>query len=151
VFSWSSLLATGLGLGHLPRAPGTWGSLGALVLYLLLSPWLDLRAELIVVLSLSLLGVWAAGRMAAVRGVEDPQEVVIDEIAGQWLALVSAGASFWAVLAFFLFRLFDILKPPPVRLAERLPGGWGIMADDLVAGLLANFCWQILRVFLGAR
>ncbi len=148
-FSCSSLIATGLGLGYLPKAPGTWGSLGALGLYLVLAPRLSLGEELFLGLVFILLGVWAAERRAAWRGVKDPQEVVIDEIAGQWLALMGAGLSFWVLPAFFLFRLFDILKPLPVRQAERLPGGWGIMADDLVAGVLANLVWQAFRGLLG--
>lgn len=144
-FSISSLLATGFGLGYLPKAPGTWGSLATLGAYFLLSPGLSLKGELLIAFALALLGFWSAGKTARLRKCQDPSEVVIDEIAGQWLALVNQGPTLWILLSFLLFRLLDIQKPFPVRIAERLPGGLGIMADDLVAGLLANLCLTFLR------
>jgi phosphatidylglycerophosphatase A len=84
-------------------------------------------------------GVWAAGEVARQRGVEDPGLIVIDEVVGQWVALAGAARFSWmeAGAAFLLFRAFDIVKPWPVRAAERLPGGWGIMADDVLAGAYA--------------
>lgn len=134
-------LATWFGCGYWPLGPGTAGSLGALAAAWALQRWLGFamgwHAALAAVLLLP--GVWAAGEVARRRGVEDPGMVVIDEVVGQWVALAGAGAFTWAegAAAFVLFRLFDIFKPWPVRAAERLPGGWGIMADDVLAGIYA--------------
>jgi len=184
-------LATGCGLGYLPLAPGTWGSLLGVVLAT--SQWLALLAflaisefigELHVVVwgmpvdaivfyqcwlgvVIAVVGVWAAGRTAAYLGRKDPQVVVIDEVSGQQLTLLLGGflpylkGDFdtirWShrplgylgylgltpinwkylLLGFILFRVFDIWKPFPVRQAEHLPGGWGIMADDWVAAIYA--------------
>ncbi len=132
-------LALGLGLGRLPRAPGTWGSLGAFPLAWLLagSPWPAWAAA---VAGLSALGVWACGRAARLLGVHDHPAIVWDEVVGCLLALawVPPGLS-WALAAFALFRLLDVLKPGPLGwLDRRLGGGWGIMADDLGAGLGAG-------------
>ena len=82
------------------------------------------------------LGIWTAGLMASRRGQSDPSEIVIDEIAGQMVTLLAAPATPVAwVSGFFLFRLLDILKPFPARQSEKLPGGWGIVLDDLIAGI----------------
>lgn len=89
---------------------------------------------------LAFIGVWAANRVAAFSGIKDPQFVVIDETSGQFLALFLALAPVnwkYLLLSFILFRVFDIWKPFPVRQAESLPAGWGIMADDWVAGIYA--------------
>jgi phosphatidylglycerophosphatase A len=129
------LVASGLGSGYAPRAPGTAGSLLALVLGALLmraSPWaLPLAA-----LAATLGGFWAI-RAAQVAG--DPGWVVIDEVAGQWLAMLGLAGAAWPGLlaAFALFRLLDIAKPGPVGWADRQHGAFGIMADDVIAGLLA--------------
>jgi phosphatidylglycerophosphatase A len=119
--------------------------LGAVLLYFVLAPFLSLKGELLLGLLLIGLGCWSAHVVSRKLNQKDPQEVVIDEIAGQWLALIgegSLGGIFWRLV---LFRLFDIFKPPPMRQVERLPGGWGIMADDLVAGLLANLSFSFLK------
>jgi len=132
-----ALLATWFGAGLLPKAPGTWGSLAAIPFALLFSwaggPWLLAAASLL----LLPLGVWAGGWYVARGGREDPGEVVIDEVAGQWIALVPAGLDPLAcVVGFLLFRACDILKPWPARWIDRsVKGGVGIMADDVVAGL----------------
>src|ERR1700693_5400076 len=152
------LFATALGLGYLPLAPGTWGSLAGVALAYSLSSQrvVDVAFHgtyfvlslvhlwLLVVCFVSLLGVWAAGRAARHLATHDPQIVVIDEVSGQLLALLLGGGAFtsavnwkYYVLGFILFRVFDIWKPFPVNRAESLPGGWGIMADDWVAGLYA--------------
>ena len=131
------VIATWFGCGFSPIGPGTAGSLGALVLLPVIgfSP----RSLLIALLMVSPPAVWAAHRVAKDRGVEDPQIVVVDEVIGQWIALLGIQSWSWlnVALAFGLFRLFDIFKPPPVRQADRLPGGWGIIADDVAAGLYA--------------
>jgi phosphatidylglycerophosphatase A len=148
------LLATVGGLGDRLPAPGTTvGSAAGVLLYLagvyLTVPAVVLAGPVTVVLFA--VAVWACGREAAARGIEDPGPVVLDEVAGMWLALMSVhlaagGPLGWpAILALYLaFRFFDILKPWPVSRLERLPGGAGIVADDLAAGLLAALAvWLI--------
>ncbi len=136
----ASLLATWFGSGLLPKAPGTWGSLVALpfaaVIAALAGPWGLLAASALI----SGLGLWAAGVYAAHSGTEDPPSVVVDEVAGQWLALVPVALDLrlYAV-AFLAFRVFDIFKVWPARLIDRrLKGGTGIVLDDLVAGAYAG-------------
>ena len=132
-------LATWFGVGHLPKAPGTFGTLAAVPLALALAwagAWWAVMPAAVVV---TLLGAWAGGIVARETGLKDPQVVVIDEVAG-YLLTCSFGPPGWrtAALAFVLFRVFDIWKPGPVQKLESLPGGWGVMADDLGAGLLAG-------------
>ena len=135
-------LATCFGIGWSPLAPGTVASAAALPFgwLLVLLGW---QAVLIGALLATALGVWACGMHASKRGIRDPSECVLDEVAGQWFTLIpialQARGGDWRpyAMAFFLFRLFDILKPWPVSAAERLPGGWGVMMDDVLAGLIA--------------
>lgn len=137
-------IATGLGSGRVPFAPGTAGSALAVGLF-----WLTTRSGVVwlpalMFAALVLAGFWSAAEAARRLGQKDPGAVVIDEFAGQFLALLALPHS-WPVLAagFLLFRLFDIVKPPPARRLEALPGAAGIMADDLVAGLYANLLLQL--------
>ena len=133
------LLATWFGCGYVPKGPGTAGSIGALLAAYLLhlltgtNPWL--LAPLSAALFLP--AVWAASRTEVLTGRHDPGLVVVDEVIGQWITLSVAPAySFpYIVSALLLFRLFDIWKPWPVRGLERLPRGWGVIADDAAAGL----------------
>lgn len=145
----SLAIATAGGLGLLRPAPGTWGSLGAALAgaaWILLAPSHMLTAGLVVgAIAATAAGIPAAGRAARHLGREDPSQVVVDEVAGQWLALavipatvLIASPASAIILAFVAFRAFDIIKPWPVSWLERLPGGWGIMADDLAAGLCAG-------------
>lgn len=142
------LLASGLGAGYLPLAPGTWGTLVAVPLYLALArlPALSYLAAGLVFVALA---VAAAGKAERLSGRKDPGFVVIDEMAGFLvaMALIPFG---WGTLAagFVLFRLLDVLKPPPVRAVERLGGGLGIVGDDLVAGLYANLALRLLTAGL---
>ncbi len=134
-----SLLATWFGSGLLPKAPGTWGSLAALPFAFFIVAWTGTWGLLAAAVLATLVGVWAAGVYAARSGQDDPQRVVIDEVAGQWLALVPVAHDLrlYAV-AFLAFRFFDIVKVWPARHIDReLKGGWGIMLDDVVAGLYA--------------
>ena len=135
----AKLLATWFGAGLLPKAPGTWGSLAALPLAWIIASWGGTWALAAATLLVSLIGWWAAETYAGQTGIADPSEVVIDEVAGQWLTLLVVPPNLWFYLAgFALFRLFDIRKPWPVSWADRsLPGGLGIMVDDLFAGLYA--------------
>ncbi len=134
-------LATLGPLGRLPKAPGTWGSAAAV----LAAPWLFLPLPLagrFLLLALVLgLGIWASTRAEAILDRTDPGCVVVDELLGQWAALLplTTPAPLPLLLGFALFRLLDILKPWPIRAVERsLPGGLGIMTDDLLAGLIAG-------------
>ena len=135
------IIATWFGCGRAPKGRGTVGAIGGLLFVFLVSRgagWTPLEACIAVAIGF-LPSVWAASRVAADLGVEDPPQVVVDEVLGQWLALAGMRAWTWpqVLAAFVLFRFFDIYKPPPVRQAERLPAGWGIIADDLAAGLYA--------------
>jgi phosphatidylglycerophosphatase A len=145
-------IATGLGLGYLPKAPGTFGSLLGIALALAASfslSFLPLLIALILVVAVA--GVWAAGRAAVHFGKKDPQIVVVDEVAGQLITFLAiagvSGPVHWKYLVagFLLFRLFDIWKPFPIRRAESLPGGLGIMADDWLAGIYAAVLLALAR------
>ncbi len=197
-------IASALGVGYIPKSPGTLGSVAGIVVAILThpvslvtiinpllmlfrhgfilidvpmfrghaSPVLLLLPSLVALLLVGLIGVWSSSRAAAYAGVEDPQYVVIDEVSGMHLTLVlgimplslpthlipADQASVFALysafsllnwkyllLGFILFRVFDIWKPWPVRRLEKLPGGWGIMADDWMAGIYAAI---VLRVAL---
>jgi phosphatidylglycerophosphatase A len=133
------VLATGFGIGLIPGSPGTYGSLWGLAIAAGLDrlAWSPV-AHLATLAALLLLGVPICQRGAAVMGLKDPGPVVYDEFLSLPLAFVAVPFRWETALAgFALFRLFDITKPGPVRRLEQLPGGWGIMADDLGAGLLA--------------
>ena len=136
-------IATCFGIGRVPLLPGTAASFAALPLGWGLS-FLGPRALALGVLVVAFVGVWASGAYAKRIAVKDPGECVIDEVAGQWIALIPAAienvVTDWRpfVMAFFLFRLFDITKPWPLRELEKLGGGVGIMADDIAAGLYAG-------------
>ncbi|MGE0420570.1 MAG: phosphatidylglycerophosphatase A [Acetobacteraceae bacterium] len=128
------LLAAGFGTGYAPIAPGTVGSAAALVLgvaMLSVSPWLLALAALVA----SLGGFWAVAR-ADIEG--DPGWVVIDEFAGQWITLLGIGAVSvpWVMAAFALFRVLDVTKPGPIGWADRQHGTFGVMADDIIAGVI---------------
>jgi len=194
----SLAIATAFGLGYIPKAPGTFGSLAGIALTIF-PAWLWSRIassgteligfsflggpevdvvilwQIILATVLGLIGLWSAERAAMFSNIKDPQQVVIDEVSGQHLALLLGGfwpmrampsnsflpmlwfnhplnAELWIspnwkylLLGFILFRVFDIWKPFPARQAESLPGGLGIMADDWVAGIYAALCLWIAR------
>jgi len=133
------LIATWFGCGLSQVAPGTVGSLGALVIAipLNLAYGFGPLAFLLMAALLAIPGVWAAGVIAKREGLEDPGLVVVDEVIGQWITLAGAPVLNWKtwLLGFALFRIFDIWKPAPARQSEHLPGGWGIVADDAIAGV----------------
>jgi phosphatidylglycerophosphatase A len=200
--AFSIFIATAAGLGYLPIAPGTWGSLGGLILAL--APWwvwvagvisyvgsrgrdlpavfdavslsestdIFLWAQIVLTVLIAMIGVVSADRAAKFWAQKDPGRVVIDEVSGQHLTLLlGCGIPVWwkpadfdgsynpiglisthallnwkyLLLGFILFRLFDIWKPFPARQAEALPGGWGIMADDWIAGVYAAIGLWIAR------
>lgn len=135
------LVGTWFGCGYAPAAPGTAGSAAALLIAWLARNWLGWGRWEFLVLAAGVLpvGIYAAGAVARAMGTEDPGIVVVDEVVGQWVTLAGATCFGWGnwLGAFILFRLFDIWKPAPVRQLERLPGGVGIMADDVMAGVYA--------------
>jgi phosphatidylglycerophosphatase A len=138
--------ATGAGSGYLPVAPGTAGALVGVALWSVFAWGLAATAPALLGITVLLtgLGIWAAGRAEGLLGHKDDQRITIDEVAGVLTALLFLPARLdVVVLAFVLFRVFDIWKPPPVRAAERLGGGLGVMADDIVAGLYANLIGQL--------
>ncbi|MBF0137171.1 MAG: phosphatidylglycerophosphatase A [Magnetococcus sp. DMHC-1] len=138
-------LATWGGTGRILWAPGTIGILGAVPLYLLLRQHGE-KSLLVGLLVLTILGIWAAHAAVRILGQAAPSEVVVDEVAGFLLAMLWVPFDwFWVVLGFVCFRLFDRVKPwPIVWLEQRLPGGWGVMADDLAAGICSAFVLKIL-------
>lgn len=142
-------LALGFGSGLARKAPGTAGTLAAVPLWLLLAQ-LPLSAYLLVTLLVCLAGIPICGRAARDFGVHDHPAIVWDEIAGFLITMIAAPAGWlWVVLGFLLFRLFDILKPWPIRVLDRrVHGGFGIMIDDIVAGVLAALVLQGLALLL---
>jgi phosphatidylglycerophosphatase A len=146
---WATLVATFFGAGRLHPGPGTWGSASAVLLWAALAHAIypTHRAPAVIALAIlvTLIGIPAATQVARASATKDPQFVVIDEVAGQLIALVGAPLTWKSFLAgFILFRAFDIVKPPPVRQLERLPEGTGIVLDDVAAGLYALAVMQLL-------
>jgi phosphatidylglycerophosphatase A len=152
---WAWTVATFFGAGWGKPGPGTWGSVAAVLLWAGVAwGWhpapLSLLCVLLAGIALALLvGIPAATITARESGREDPGFVVIDEVAGQWIALIGSHAD-WrhALIALFLFRLFDITKPFPIRKLEKLPAGWGIVFDDVAAGLYALGVASLLHLWI---
>ncbi len=159
-----TLCITVLGSGFAPIAPGTWGSAVAVAAYVILwaacrglgapRPALEVAVALGILVATFLGVVWGPWALARFNS-NDPRPFVLDEFAGQWVALLllpaslDTGAISWRLVSilgvqFLLFRLFDIIKPPPARQAERLPAGWGVVFDDLAAGVYANLVGQLI-------
>lgn len=149
-------LATALGAGLVPKAPGTAGSLAALLPWWLLLRDLPLGGYAVVLVAGFVLGVWVCGQAGRRLGVHDHGALVWDEVIGMWITLLAAPRSFasgpasalsalaWMAVGFALFRLFDIWKPWPVRIADRrVPGGLGVMLDDVLAGVYALVALQV--------
>ena len=149
---WAWVAGTFFGAGLGKPGPGTWGSVAALLLWLALAHFAALTGLQLALVTaaaaflVTAIGIPAGTIVARETGKEDPQHVVIDEVAGQWIALIACPVDWWhPLLALILFRSFDIVKPWPARQLENLPGGWGIMLDDVAAGLYALLGMQILR------
>ena len=134
------LAATGAGIGYLPWLPGTFGTCVAVPLSLALNQLAThaLWSALIALVGIIAFAIWSSGKAAMMLGVKDPQVIVIDEIAGFLIAnFLNQSKLSSLILAFILFRFFDIVKPFPARQFEKLPGGFGIVLDDIVAGVYA--------------
>jgi phosphatidylglycerophosphatase A len=139
---WATLVGTFVGIGRLRPGPGTWASAATVLLWAGLAhallPAFRTPAAAALAVLITMIGIPAATRIARGSGAKDPQVVVIDEVAGQLVALIAVPLEWKSFLAgFILFRAFDILKPPPVRQLEALPEGTGIVLDDIAAGLYA--------------
>ena len=133
----SEWLATCFKIGHLPIAPGTWGSLAAVIGWWLWLQYLDPLVFIVLIITIFIIGVFATNIIIDHTGEKDPSRVVIDEMAGQWLGLLMLpDGMLYIAGAFILFRFLDILKPWPIRQLEQFPKGWGVMLDDMLAGLL---------------
>jgi phosphatidylglycerophosphatase A len=144
------VIATGAGAGFAPVAPGTLGAIEGVIIFFIfnalannsasLAPRLSVALFIAINVSLFIIGVWASSRACEICALEDPGQVVIDEVSGQLIALVpliAAPSVAGILVAFLLFRLFDIFKPYPIRKLERLRAGLGVMADDALAGIYA--------------
>lgn len=132
-------LATFGGVGYLPGMPGTWGSLAALPLWWVMQDFLGPRGYFIAWLALLALSLWAAGEAWHLLGEADHPAIVLDEVMGLLAALAWVPPKWlWVALGFAMFRLFDILKPFPLKYLEQLPGGFGVVLDDVAAGALAR-------------
>jgi phosphatidylglycerophosphatase A len=150
---WShpaNFFALGFGSGLAPKAPGTFGTLAALPLYLFWLQGLSLPSFLVVIALSFLLGIWLCDAAASNLGVHDHPGIVWDEFVGLWVSCIALPAGWpWLLAAFVLFRFFDILKPWPIRWLDRkVPGGLGIMVDDLLAGLFALAVIQLAAMWL---
>ncbi|WP_027858985.1 phosphatidylglycerophosphatase A family protein [Marinobacterium jannaschii] len=140
-------LAFGLGSGAAPFAPGTFGTLAAIIPWFWLNT-LSLPLYLLLIVVATLVGIWLCGRTADDIGVHDHGGIVWDEFVGFWITMIAAPAGWgWLLTGFVLFRLFDILKPWPIRWADKkVSGGWGIMLDDILAGIYAFLLLQLIVV-----
>jgi len=145
-----NFLAFGLGSGCAPKAPGTFGTAAAVLFYLplqYLSIWLYLGFIVVTFV----LGVWLCDRASKALGVHDHGGIVWDEFVGYWITMIAAPAGWvWMLVGFLLFRLFDIWKPWPIKVADNvIEGGFGIMIDDVLAGIYALICLQLLAFSFG--
>ncbi len=147
----ANVLALWFGCGLVPRAPGTAGTIGALPLYLLVLPH-GLGAVAAAAFVVTVIGIWASARVVRRTGLKDPQIVCIDEVAGVLVTWLGAKPGLaWTLGGFVLFRVLDTLKPWPASWAERrLPGGWGVVLDDVAAGAWGAALLLALRAALGA-
>ncbi len=144
----SAALATLFGIGRFPYAPGTLASAVAIALAWLLAGLAGQFVLIVATVLFAAIGTIAADRYVRATGIKDPGACVIDELAGQWAACCCAPHTVVAyALCFLLFRAFDIVKPWPISALESLPGGFGVMADDLLAGILAGFLVALLAAW----
>ena len=149
---WATLVATFFGVGRLKPGPGTWGALATVIIWASVTLGIPVAnrawSTIIAVAVVTLIGIPAATLVVRASGLTDPQFVVIDEVAGQLIALIAVPLAWKTFLAgFILFRIFDIWKPFPIRRLERLPEGTGIVVDDLGAGLYALAIMHLLLHF----
>ncbi|MDD5542044.1 MAG: phosphatidylglycerophosphatase A [Acidobacteriia bacterium] len=144
-------IATVAGAGFSPLAPGTAGALVSVAVWLIFMRWIPVALHLPIHLAwltvVTLVGIWASTRAEIRIGVHDPRQVVVDEFVGQQIAYLGLSPLGWRslLLGFALFRLFDVWKPSPIRQSQELPGGWGIVIDDVLAGIYALVVLIVVR------
>ena len=135
-------------IGKMPFAPGTWGSLAALISWYLLKPSMSDPLFLLITGGIFFIGIAVSAILTKEWQQKDPKEIVIDEWVGMWIALYLCPHDFkWGLVSFLFFRIFDIFKPGPVQLMDNMKNGAGVMLDDIVAGILALFITQSLYIF----
>ncbi|MEM7100608.1 MAG: phosphatidylglycerophosphatase A [Pseudomonadota bacterium] len=147
---WDVFWSSFAGVGYLHPAPGTWGSAAAcLVWWFVLAP-LSMVTQLVIVVVYGLISWWAADRICARHGLKDASQIISDEVVGMWLALLVLPEQWWMILAaFVLFRILDIAKPGPIGwLDKHLPGGAGVMGDDVLAGLITGLVLCVTHLAL---
>lgn len=141
--------STVLKIGYLPIAPGTWGSLVAVVIWFLIIESTSTITFITAIIIIFILGVYTSSITERHLAQKDPSIIVIDEWVGQWIALLFIPKSLLlGLVAFALFRLFDIWKPYPIKLLDKYPKGWGIMLDDVLAGVYALLVLSVFRVWI---
>jgi phosphatidylglycerophosphatase A len=142
------LLATGFGVGYTPIAPGTLGTVFAIPVFLILS-LISFPLYEVTLVTFFFLSSWISDQAQIHWGKRDDPRIVIDEIMGYLITMLwLPKTTLFIILGFFLFRFFDIVKPPPIRLLERVKGGFGVVLDDVMAGVYANIILQIVRLFI---
>ena len=147
-YKFSEIICTVLYIGKLPLAPGTFGSLAALVCWFFIKPSLSDPLFLLFTGGIFFLGIACSEIIVSANNVKDPQFIVIDEWVGMWIGLYLVEHSiFWGFASFFCFRIFDIFKPGPIGEMDKMDGGIGVMMDDVVAGILTCLLMQSLSHF----
>lgn len=136
-------------MGYSPLAPGTVGTLGGVILFYLLSSF-TFTTYISFLLGFIIFSIWISGKASELFGKSDPGKIVIDEVCGYLITMFLISSSLRnIILGFLLFRIFDIVKPPPIKRLERLKGGFGIVSDDVMAGIYANLILQVVIRVIG--
>jgi len=147
-YKLAELIGTVFYIGKMPFAPGTWGSLAALIIWYLLKPSMIDPLFLLITGSLFFIGIAVSAILTKELDQKDPKEIVIDEWVGMWVALYLCPYDFkWGMVAFLFFRIFDIFKPGPVQLMDDMDDAAGVMMDDVVAGILACLVTQSILYY----
>ncbi|MDP6877127.1 MAG: phosphatidylglycerophosphatase A [Candidatus Marinimicrobia bacterium] len=145
----SEWIATCFKVGYLPLAPGTWGSIFAILLWWVFIKDLNLYVFGVIIVLFFIIGIVTSNIMIDELDDNDPSHIIIDELVGQWLALLFLPKGLINIaIAFILFRFFDIIKPWPISLIEKLPKGLGVMSDDLVAGFVTLVLIQVVNIYI---
>ena len=145
----SEWIATCFKIGYLPLAPGTWGSIFAVLLWWVFLKDLNLYFFGLIIFLFFIIGIFSSDIMIDELGDNDPSSIIIDELVGQWLALLFLPEGLINIaISFILFRFFDIIKPWPIPLIEKLPKGLGVMSDDVAAGFITLSFIQIINIYI---
>ncbi|MCL2768214.1 MAG: phosphatidylglycerophosphatase A [Synergistaceae bacterium] len=145
-FDLDENISTLFGIGRYSKIPGTLGSAAALIIVMIMYV-AGFRLHWSAIIAVIIIGTWCSDRYSRKTGIKDPPEVVIDEVAGMWISIYLLPPNNW-IPAFVVFRIVDIVKPFPINKAEKLPGGIGIMADDIAGGIIVNLIFIAVRAYL---